>query len=134
MTTPPPKGPSRGRGMRSRYVDIDDRMEDLRELLADLPAIAKDFELRYELSWLHHESGLEGIVVSGPELAMALSNQPLAEATALATHRELRNHRAAFDLVKAEAQAKKLRLNLTLIRRLYEALGEGIEGRSSAEY
>jgi Fic family protein len=120
--------------MRSRYVDIDDRTDDLRELLADAPAIAKDFELRYELSWLHHESGLEGVVVSGQELAMVLLNQPLADATVLAMHRELRNHRSALDVVKAESQAKKLRFNLTLIKRIYETLGAGIEGRSTAEY
>jgi Fic family protein len=120
--------------MRSRYIDIDDGMEDVREHLADEPDIARDFLARYEISWLYHDNGLEGVVLTGQEMAMALANHPVAEATAVALFRELRNHKAAVDLIRAEAAGKKLRINLTLVRRVYETLGAGIEGRSAAEF
>ncbi len=120
--------------MRSRYVDIDDRSEDLRDLLADEPAVAQDFGLRYELSWLYHDNALEGVVLTGPEMAQALTRQPVAEATAVSLYREVQNHKAAIDYVRAEALGKKLRVNLTVIKKIYEILGAGVEGRSTAEY
>lgn len=120
--------------MRSRYVDIDDRSEDLRDLLADEPALAQDFGLRYEVSWLYHDNALEGVVLTGPEMALALTRQPVAEATAVSLYREVQNHKAAIDYVRAEALGKKLRVNLTVIKKIYEILGAGVEGRSAAEY
>jgi Fic family protein len=120
--------------MRSRYVDIDDRSEDLRDLLADEPRVGQELLLKYEISWLYHDSALEGVVLTGPEMALALTRQAVAEATAVAVHREVQNHKAAIDYVRAEAAGKKLRINLTVIKKIYEILGAGIEGRSVAEY
>ena len=91
--------------MRTRYVDIDDRMEDLAERMRHDPESAADFLHRYELSWLYHENALEGVVYTGQEIEAALSNQPLAEASAVATLRDIRNFKAAIDVVRAEAIA-----------------------------
>lgn len=120
--------------MRSRYVDIDDISEDFRDLLADEPEIAQDFQRKYELSWLYHDSALEGVVLTGLEMAMALANQPVAEATAVSLYREVQNAKLAIDYVRAEAAGKKLRVNLTIIKKIYETLGAGIDGKSVAEY
>lgn len=120
--------------MRSRYIDIDDRVEDLRDRLADEPELGQDFLTRYELSWLYHDSGLEGVVLTGQEMALALANHPVAESTTVALFREIRNHKAAIDLIRAEAGSKKLRINLSLVKRIYETLGAGIDGRSEAEF
>ncbi len=120
--------------MRSRYVDIDDLSEDFRDLLADEPEIAQDFQRKYELSWLYHDSALEGVVLTGLEMAMALANQPVAEATAVSLYREVQNAKSAIDYVRSEAAGKKLRVNLTVIKKIYETLGAGIEGKSAAEY
>jgi Fic family protein len=120
--------------MRTRYIDIDDRTEDLNDRMREDPAIAQDFVQKYELSWIHHENALEGVIYTGHELASALANQPLADANVFGALQEIRNHKVAIELVRAEARAKKVRLNLTVIRRIYEALGAGISGRSEAEY
>ncbi len=120
--------------MRSRYVDIDDISEDFRDLLADEPEIAQDFQRKYELSWLYHDSALEGVVLTGLEMAMALANQPVAEATAVSLYREVQNAKLAIDYVRAEAAGKKLRINLTIIKKIYETLGAGIDGKSVADY
>ena len=69
--------------MRTRYLDIDDRTEDLRQRMKDEPDVGEDFALKYELSWIYHENALEGVVYSGQELQMALANQPLADATVI---------------------------------------------------
>ena len=120
--------------MRTRYVDIDDRHQDLAERMRAEPAAAEDFLCKWDLSWLYHENAMEGIVYSETELQAALANQPLADAAFLRALLEIRNHKTALDLVRADAGQKKLRVNLTTVKKLYETLGAGIEGRSVAEY
>jgi Fic family protein len=120
--------------MRTRFVDIDDRMEDLADRMRADPELGEEFFSRYELSWLYHENALEGVVYTGQELATALANAPLADATFVGALHEIRNHKIAADLVREEARSKKLRVNLTLVKKLYETLGAGIDGRSVAEF
>ncbi len=120
--------------MRTRYVDIDDRMDDLADRLRTDPELGQDFLLKYELSWLYHENALEGVVYSGQELATALDGAPLADATFVSALQEIRNHKTALDLVREEAAAKKPKLTLALVKRLYEVLGQGIDGRSVADF
>ena len=120
--------------MRTRYVDIDDRMEDLTERMRADPGLAAEFLRRYELSWLYHENALEGVVYSSQELATALAQPVLTDATFVSSLLEIRNHKTAIDMVREEARAKKLKLTPALSRRLYETLGQGIEGRSVADY
>ena len=85
--------------MRSRYVDVDDRMEDLAERFRDDPEFAAEFLRRFELSWLYHENALEGVVYSGQELATALAQPTLTDATFVPALVEIRNHKKAMDLV-----------------------------------
>lgn len=120
--------------MKTRFVDIDDRMDDLSDRMRSDPELTAEFLRRYELSWLHHENALEGIVYSGLELATALDNPPVADATFVSALQEIRNHKAAYDLVLEEAKAKKLRVNLTLVRKLYDTLVAGSEGKNGAEF
>lgn len=117
--------------MRTRYVDIDDRMDDLAERLRDDPELGEDFLAKYELSWLYHDNALEGVVYSSAELATALANAPLADATFVSALQEIRNHKLAMDLVREEAGAKKLKINLTTVKRLHETLHRGSEVNAS---
>jgi Fic family protein len=120
--------------MRTRYVDFDDRHEDLAERMRAAPELAEEFLKKWELSWLYHENALEGLVYTSQELALGLENQPVADATFVGALREIRNHKTAIDLVRAESKAKKLKLNVSMAKRLYETLGAGLEGRSVAEW
>jgi len=120
--------------MRTRFVDIDDRMDDLSDRMRSDPDLAEEFLRRYELSWLHHENALEGVVYSPQELATALATPTLADATFVSALQEIRNHKIAYDLVREEAKAKKLRINLTLVRKLYDTLCAGFEGKSGVEF
>ncbi|HEY7516134.1 MAG TPA: Fic family protein [Vicinamibacteria bacterium] len=120
--------------MRSRYLDIDDRTQDLAEQLRDEPSAAEEFLRRYELSWVYHENALEGVVFSGEELAKALSGPPLTDIASLNALRDVRNFKAAIDIVRLEAQNRKPRITLALVRKLYETLHAGIESRQVAEF
>jgi Fic family protein len=120
--------------MRTRYVDFDDRHEDLAERMRAAPRIAEDFLRKWEVSWLFHENALEGVVYTSQELELGLENQPIADATFVGALRDIRNHKTALELCRAEARNKKLKLNLTTLKKLYDLLTAGIEGRSSAEW
>jgi Fic family protein len=120
--------------MKTRFVDIDDRMDDLADRMRRDHDLAEEFLRRYELSWLYHENALEGVVYSYQELSAALENAALTDAAFVNAFQEIRNHKVAIDLVREEARAKKLRVNLTLVRKLYETLGAGIEGRAAPEF
>jgi Fic family protein len=120
--------------MRTRFVDIDDRMDDVADRMRGDPTLAEEFLRRYELSWLYHENALEGVVYTGQELATALENPPLADATFVSALQDIRHHKVAFDLVREEAKAKKLRVNLTLVRRLCETLAGAGEGKAAPEF
>jgi Fic family protein len=120
--------------MRTRYVDFDDRHEDLAERMRAAPRIAEDFLRKWEVSWLFHENALEGVVYTSQELELGLENQPVADATFVGALRDVRNHKAALDFCRAEARNKKLKLNLTTLKKLYELLTAGIEGRNAGEW
>ncbi len=120
--------------MRTRYVDFDDRHEDLAERMRAAPRIADDFLRKWEVSWLFHENALEGIVYTSQELELGLENQPIADVTFVGALRDIRNHKTALELCRAEARNKKLKLNLTTLKKLYELLTSGIEGRNAAEW
>jgi Fic family protein len=120
--------------MRTRYVDFDDRHEDLAERMRASPRIAEDFLRKWEVSWLFHENALEGVVYTSQELELGLENQPIADATFVGALRDVRNHKTALDFCRAEARNKKLKLTLTTLKKLYELLTAGIEGRNAAEW
>ena len=122
--------------MANRYQDLDDRSEDVRELMRARRDVTPQFEELFELSWIHHDNGLEGIVVTGTEMQAALS--PLGvvapDSSTSALYKEIRNHKAAIDFIRAEAHNKKVSFNLTLVRKLHELLSEGFEGRDKAVF
>jgi Fic family protein len=120
--------------MRSRYLDIEDRNQDLADLLREAPELAQEFLKKYELSWIYHENALEGVVFSGQEIELALLSQPIAEATTMNAFRDVRNFKAAIDVIRAEAETKKPKITLALVKKLYETLHTGMESRAAAEF
>ena len=120
--------------MRTRYLDIDDRTQDLADLLKHQPAVAQEFSNKYELSWIYHDSALEGVVYTGQEIEIALAGQLLAEVGSMAMFRDIRNAKAAIEVVRAEAASKKLKISLPLVKQLYATLHAGNEARANADF
>lgn len=120
--------------MRSRYLDIEDRTQDLADLLRDERAIGQEFSKKYELSWIYHDSALEGVIYSGQEIELALAGQPLAEVGTIAMFRDIRNAKAAVDVIRAEAAQKKIKINLALVKHLNATLHAGNEARATADF
>lgn len=121
--------------MRTRYLDLDDRTQDLNERMREDPDLANDFLQKYQLSWVYHENALEGVIYTVQELVAGLAApQPVADAMVIGVLQEVRNHKAAIDLIRGEARAKKPRVNLTLVKKIHETLYKGIQSKSPSEF
>ncbi len=119
---------------QEQYLAIDDKVEALRDFVTAKPRAALDFEKKFELSWIYHDNALEGIVLAAPELIQALNGGPVADSSMSSVFAEVLNHRDAIHLIRQEAANPKLKLSLTLVKRLYETLGLNIAGKDKAVY
>jgi Fic family protein len=121
--------------MRTRYLDLDDRTQDLNERMQEDPDLASDFLQKYELSWMYHENALEGVIYTVQELVAGLAApQPVADATVIGVLQQIRNHKTAIDLVRAEAASKKSKVNLTLVKKIHETLRANIQSKGNSEF
>src|SRR5260370_3851568 len=113
--------------VKERYQEIDDKNEDLRDYLATYREKGQEFLERYEMSWIYHDSALEGVVYSPTELNAALRGEVSkpAEASLMPLTLEIRNHKAAVDYVREEARTsgkKVAQITLTQIKRIHDLL------------
>ena len=113
--------------MKERYQGIDDKSEDLRDYLSTYREKGQEFLQRYEMSWIYHDSALEGVVYSPPELNAALRGDITrpAEASLMPIILEIRNHKTAVDYIREEAHAsgkKVAQITLTQIKRIHDLL------------
>ena len=107
----------------SKSGSIEAKLERLRELEAKTSAQAlADYQARFEMSWIHHDSAIEGIVYEPTELTAALSDVPVADSALLPVYDEIRQFKAAIELVRKLAADKKVPVDLELIKQIYVTL------------
>ncbi len=88
-----------------------------------------------DVSWIYHDSALEGVVYNMDELAAALDNQPPPDSSLIPVFDEIKQNKLAIDLVREMADKKRLSLSLEVIKRIYAALApEEVEGKSPPKY
>jgi hypothetical protein len=119
----PPRQPAAPE--RPAPVEIDQRYALIEERLKRAP---DDFQREYreslDMSWIYHDSALEGVVYTFQELKTAIdpsitvvpdsSLQPVCE--------EIRRHKAAIELVRELGEKKRIPLTVDVIKRLYLTL------------
>ncbi len=118
--------------MRTRYLDIEDRTDDLHDLMKDRPEQAREFLDKLELSWIYHEAALDGVVLTGGELQQAFDLTGILEADRSLVFQEVRNFKNAVDVVRNEAKHER-RFTMDFARNLYEIVNKGIPGRLPLE-
>ena len=120
---------------RTHYLDLDDRTEDVREVMRNRPEETRDFLDKYELGWVYHESALEGMVLTHSELRQALDPNPgMVDSSMVHAITEVRNLRNAIDFIKQEAKVKQVKYNLTLVKKIYEILYNGLPNRTPVAF
>ena len=117
-------------------ASLESRVARLQELqkAAD-PELARQFERTLEMSWIYHDSALEGVVYSEEELTAAMSDEPPTEAAMLPVYDEIRNHRLAIATIRELADEKRFSLTLDVVKKIYAQLApEELEGRAQPTY
>lgn len=108
---PPPKPLS----MEERYALLQER------LVKTEPEFQKAYRDSLDMSWIYHDSALEGSVYTAQELKAAMdptapivtdsSIQPICE--------EIRRHREALEYIRDFADKKRHPLNIDVVKKIY---------------
>ncbi len=86
---------------------------------------SEDFRTRYgesfDMSWIRHDSALEGVVYTYDELTTALRSDEVTvvDSSVMPIYDAIRRHKEAIDFIREGAEKKKLAINLDLLKRLY---------------
>ncbi|RLB52346.1 MAG: hypothetical protein DRJ42_15115 [Deltaproteobacteria bacterium] len=119
-----------------RGGSLEERVARLHEVTAKAPKSLHDqFVERLDITWIHHDSALEGVVYGFDELQAAVDDQIVSESTLMPLYDEIRQHKAAIDLIRNLAEKKRLTLNLDVIKDIYVTLlPEEAEGKGGPKY
>ncbi len=103
---------------------LDAKLHKLEEHLATQDEqILAEFQERLDMSWIYHDSALEGTVLSRDELKSAMDKDVVPDVSLIPIHDEIRAHKAAIDHVREiAAQRKKVPITIELILKLRDVL------------
>ena len=115
---------------------LEDRLAYLQELFrAADPEKQADYRERLDISWVYHDSALEGVVYTFPELQAAINEQVVSDASLIPVYDEIRQHKRAIDLVREMAGRKRVVINLEVIKKIYAQLApDEAEGKGPPKY
>jgi len=115
--TPPPAAPLPpvAEGVEERYRRILERLATGQE------ALKKEYEETLEMSWIHHDSALEGVVYTFQELRAAMDPSPSStpDSSMQPVCEEIRRHRQAIAYVRDLGERKRVPLNVDVVKRLF---------------
>lgn len=115
---------------------VESRVAHFQELRKALPPSAlEDFQTSLRMSWIYHDSALEGVVYTKDELLHAMSDEPPEEGTLTPVYDEIRNHVAAIQMIRDFSQKKRFSVTLDVIKKIYAQLApEELEGKGQPTY
>jgi Fic family protein len=86
--------------VRSRFIDLDDKTDELKQLLRDLSDEQADFDERCKIAYIYHDSALEGAVLTYHELRAAVDRKVASDTSLIPTYQEIKNHSDALDVIQ----------------------------------
>src|SRR3954464_13500093 len=93
--------------MEKRLYDLEARLELLREYRRrTAQSIVADFDEKLDISWIFHDSALEGVVLSYHELKAAIDKRIISDVSLIPSYEEIKNHKASIEWVRAQAKAQ----------------------------
>jgi Fic family protein len=108
--------------MRQRCIEIDDRTGRLRDLIADSPWSWSEFEEMYDISWIFHENGLEGVVLTYPEIKSAVDNKIISDVSLLPTYKHIKDQKWCIDQMRERAGNRRAVINIPFLKDLHGRL------------
>ena len=122
--------------MRVRPGTIEEKVQKLRELEAQAsPELRSEFNYRLDMSWIHHDNALEGVVYEPNELVAAINQQVVSDSSLIPVYDEIRQYKTAIDLIREMAGRRKYEITLDTIKEIYYTLApEEAEPKGPPKY
>lgn len=99
------------------------------------PGVREEYQERFDIAWIYHDSALEGVVYSMDELRAAMREEPVADPSLIPVYDEIRNHRGAIAMIREMATRKRANVTLDVIKKLFAQLApEELEGKGPPTY
>jgi Fic family protein len=115
--TPVPEAP--------RVQTVEERTASLEERLkAAPPEIREKYRENLVMSWIAHDSALEGVVYTVNELSSAIGGEAGAAGAAADSSmqpvvEEIRRHREALDFIREQAEKRRQPITVDTVKRIY---------------
>jgi len=107
-----------------KQLTLEERLESLQTRFAQLSETTRrQIQDQLDMSWIYHDSALEGVVYSFQELKTALGPDQtvVQESNLQPVVDEIRRHRAAIELVR-ELARKRAPITVDLVKKIYLTL------------
>jgi len=108
--------------MRQRHLDIESRITDIKNYIRRGRISQEEFWEMVDISWLYHENGLEGVVLTYPEIKSAVDNKIISDVSLLPTYRDIKNQKACLDTFRDCAKSSGKPISVELLKRLHGIL------------
>lgn len=108
--------------MRQRHLDIEDRIAEVHGYIKRGRISSAEFQEMYDISWLYHENGLEGVVLTYPEIKSAVDNKIISDVSLLPTYNDIKNQKYCLDAIRQCALKKNVTMDVAFLCRLHEKL------------
>lgn len=105
--------------------NVEDRYRVIEERLKAAPdGFNRDYRETIDMSWIHHDSALEGVVYTFQELKSALdpSTSGVTDSSMQPVVEEIRRHKQAIDLVRDLGERKRAPITVDTIKKIYITL------------
>lgn len=105
-----------------KRASVEERAGSIESRLA---AQSEEFRRRYEesldMSWIYHDSALEGVVYTFDELRTALSGQaaPVTDSSLQPTYDDIRRHKEAILFIREYGLNKKAPVTVDIVKKIY---------------
>jgi len=115
---------------------LEERVAYLQELMGSAsPAVREEYQERFDIAWIYHDSALEGVVYSMDELKAAMREEPVSDPSLIPVYDEIRNHMGAIAMIREMATRKRANVTLDVIKKLFAQLApEELEGKGPPTY
>jgi hypothetical protein len=105
-----------------RVRTIEERTSSLEaRLMAANPAFLRDYRDNLDMSWVYHDSAIEGVVYTVQELKTAIDPSAVivTDSNLQPACEEIRRHREALNFIRDFAVKKRLPVTLDVVKKIY---------------
>ncbi len=114
---------TRSYNLRPQFDELDELRAQHDALTRKLdPATRREFHEKLDMSWIYHDSALEGQVLTPAEIWTAINTQVKTDSNFQHSLVEIRNAKVAIEFVRSLLDKKKITVGPELVRRLYNTL------------